>query len=442
MRSSLPVSIAAHAAVFTALMYAPAVRMPEPSKSEYKQAIEGKEPKLIWYKFNKELPAVAAATPAKRPPKAESIAERQIVAAPRRAPKQKQIVWTPAPVLPEPAPAELPNVLAIKLPPLRKQFVTPPDIQKPAVQIELLPDAPIIAARTLKTFLPPDLHPKVRSKPAVPEAPVIAASTAKTFLPPVSPVAAPTPPMVTPDAPPDLNIAVVGLNPSEKLIPLPVAPSPGEFSGAQQIRKQGADSTGDISGIAIPDVSIRGKLLAQAMAAPTSIYTMREALRLAQPNMNLPPADPSPSSARLAAPRVSSAPDSRFNGRDVYMMAIQMPNLTSYSGSWLMWYADHAARKTGLSPVAPPEAHRKVDPKYVASAVADKVEGKIQLFCVIGKDGLVSSIEIVKGLDDRLNISAREALGKWQFAPATQNGEPVAVDVLVEIPFRLQALAP
>jgi len=35
------------------------------------------------------------------------------------------------------------------------------------------------------------------------------------------------------------------------------------------------------------------------------------------------------------------------------MMAIQMPNLTSYSGSWLMWYADRTAREVGLAPVAP-----------------------------------------------------------------------------------------
>ena len=123
-------------------------------------------------------------------------------------------------------------------------------------------------------------------------------------------------------------------------------------------------------------------------------------------------------------------------------MAIQMPNLTSYSGSWLMWYSDHTAKQTGLAAIAPPEAHRKVDPKYVASAISDRVQGKIQLFCVIGKDGQVSSIEIVKGLDDRLNASAMEALGKWQFTPASREGEPVAVDVLVEIPFRLEPLTP
>jgi TonB family protein len=119
------------------------------------------------------------------------------------------------------------------------------------------------------------------------------------------------------------------------------------------------------------------------------------------------------------------------------MIAIQMPNLTSYSGSWLMWYSDRTAREVGLAPIAPPVAHRKVDPKYVASAAADRIEGKVRLACVIGKDGHVSTVELVRGLDDRLNQSAEEALAKWEFTPAMQHGQPVDVDVLVEIPFRL-----
>ena len=119
------------------------------------------------------------------------------------------------------------------------------------------------------------------------------------------------------------------------------------------------------------------------------------------------------------------------------MMVIQMPNLTSYSGSWLMWYSDRTAREVGLAPVSPPIAHRKVDPKYVAAAADERVEGKVQLACVISKDGQVSHVEVVRGLDDRLNQTAAEALAKWEFTPATRHGEPVAVDVLVEIPFKL-----
>ncbi len=40
MRSSLAVSVVAHATAFIALMYAPTIQLPEPGKSEYKQAIE------------------------------------------------------------------------------------------------------------------------------------------------------------------------------------------------------------------------------------------------------------------------------------------------------------------------------------------------------------------------------------------------------------------
>jgi outer membrane biosynthesis protein TonB len=47
-------------------------------------------------------------------------------------------------------------------------------------------------------------------------------------------------------------------------------------------------------------------------------------------------------------------------------------------------------------------------------------------------------VELLRGVDDRLNKSAVEALAKWEFYPATRNGVPVDVDVVVEIPFKLQ----
>ena len=185
-------------------------------------------------------------------------------------------------------------------------------------------------------------------------------------------------------------------------------------------------------------------LIAQTFAAPTSSTTLREAMRTAAPGTTGRAATPPPQPTRAppaGAIQVSGAPDRRFNGRETYMMAIQMPNLTSYSGSWLMWYADRsrpeAARST--TPVAPPVAWRKVDPKYVASAVTDRIQGKVRLACVIGTDGHVSTIELVSGLDDRLNQSAEEALAKWEFTPATRHGEPVEVDVLVEDSFQARA---
>jgi TonB family protein len=158
--------------------------------------------------------------------------------------------------------------------------------------------------------------------------------------------------------------------------------------------------------------------------------------------MAAPRATSEPGDSPAGTVKVTSAPDPRFNGRDIYMMAIQMPNLTSYSGSWLMWYSGRTERETGLAPLSPPVAHRKVDPKYVATAVEERIEGRVQLACVIDKEGKVAMVELVRGADPRLNQSAREALAKWEFYPATRNGAPVEVDVLVEIPFKLAPRIP
>jgi hypothetical protein len=48
-------------------------------------------------------------------------------------------------------------------------------------------------------------------------------------------------------------------------------------------------------------------------------------------------------------------------------------------------------------------------------------------------------VEVLRGIDDRLNRSMEKALGKWKFYPATRT---LDVDVEVEIRFRPKRLAP
>jgi len=139
----------------------------------------------------------------------------------------------------------------------------------------------------------------------------------------------------------------------------------------------------------------------------------------------------------LHAPQVSSAPDPRLEGRVVYQVAIQMPNITSYSGSWLIWFAEHDRANGRHITMTPPEPIRKVDPKYIVSARRDHVEGSVRLFAIIHKDGHVDSVELVQHLDARLDQSAIEALLKWQFEPAKADGIPVDVEAVFEIPFHL-----
>jgi TonB family protein len=474
----LAVSLVLHGSAFFALMNAPNISLPEPSKSAYKQAIEGKETKLVWYKLDEKLPAVTPPDVDAEPePLIASVkARQQIVASREDAPRRTQMVWTPAPELAQSKPLELPNILAIRLPEITRPFVPPPEVKQPqSVKIDLPADAPALQTRSLdpvkladaqrisKPFVPPPTKVPVKLAEVVApsdappvEARTIAPALNESFKPPARPFTAPpakpaapgSGAQVTLETPPDLiansrdlNLAVVGLNPSIKPAALPSNSSPGQFSAGPKVRPEGADFAGDRRGLSVPGLYVEGAkdakpdLIAQAFAPPTSPSSLHAAARLASPHA--PDLRENPPGPPPGAVKVSDAPDKRFTGRDVYMMAIQMPNLTSYSGSWLMWYADRTAREAGLAPVAPPVPHRKVDPKYVASAAADRVEGKVQLACVIGKDGRVSTVELVRGLDDRLNQTAEEALAKWEFTPATRHGEPVEVDVLVEIPFRL-----
>jgi TonB family protein len=165
--------------------------------------------------------------------------------------------------------------------------------------------------------------------------------------------------------------------------------------------------------------------------APLSQQNLMAAMRLGS-------GAPGSGTAQPHAPRVSSSPDPRMEGRMIYMMAIQMQNITSYSGSWMVWFAEHQPLP-GAPPLdmRPPDPLRKVDPKYIADAVLERVEGIVRLSAVIRKDGSVESVELLKHLDDRLDKSAEEALAKWRFDPARRDGTPVDVDAVFEIPFRL-----
>jgi TonB family protein len=475
---SLAVSLGLHAIVFVALMEAPGVQLPRASESEYKQAISGKEEKIVWYKFRKELPRVTppAAKKDKRPLRADTVAKQAIVSSPREAPKRDQMVWAPLPAIIAPPPVESPNVLAIKLP--DQPFVAPPElVKRPTAKVEV-PDAPDLkpvdaAIAQVQVRLPPKPYTSPPAKPrltpaVVPlaaEAPQLTASLmpgagvpgTAPKLPPrpftapagaTRPATAVQPSLDAPPNSPDLNVAIMGLNPLERVTSLPSAPSPASFAAGPKINPDGAVSEGAGKGLSVPDLFVRGPqqkkpdLMAQAYAAPTSSENLRAAMRNAEPMMTVREAPESTYRPVSAPSKVSMPPDPRFNGRDVFMMAIQMPNLTSYSGSWLMWYADRTAREVGLAPIAAPVPHRKVDPKYIPAAVEERVEGKVTLGCVVDREGKVSGVELIRGIDSRLNQTAQEALAKWEFYPATRNGLPIEVDVLVEIPFKLAPRLP
>jgi TonB family protein len=59
---------------------------------------------------------------------------------------------------------------------------------------------------------------------------------------------------------------------------------------------------------------------------------------------------------------------------------------------------------------------------------------------VIRVDGTVDDVKILNSVDSRLDETAARALTRWHFRPGTKNGEPVALEAVVEVPFHMKHL--
>jgi len=143
-------------------------------------------------------------------------------------------------------------------------------------------------------------------------------------------------------------------------------------------------------------------------------------------------------------PTLSDDPDrsieSRiFGSRRSYRLIMNMPNLTSSTGSWIIHFTE-LKPTNDKSALSAPVATMKVDPAYPPDVLRDKVEGKVTLYAVIRADGSVDEIRVLDSLDSRLDATAMRALSRWHFQPATKNGEPVALEAVVEVPFRMKHL--
>jgi TonB family protein len=147
------------------------------------------------------------------------------------------------------------------------------------------------------------------------------------------------------------------------------------------------------------------------------------------------------SGARAASPvsddKITDVDRKVFGGKRPYTMTLNMPNLNSSTGSWVIRFAElQAGRKEGelLAPV-PTE---KSDPGYPLELIRANVHGMVTLYAVIHADGKVGEIRVLNSPDERLDSYAAKALARWKFLPAVRAGKPVALEAVVVIPFRVR----
>jgi TonB family protein len=176
-----------------------------------------------------------------------------------------------------------------------------------------------------------------------------------------------------------------------------------------------------------------------------------------------PPPAPAPSPARAAAlPRMlpsiptrvgdiarQSVPGAQpvggkleqevFGPKRFYTMSLNMPNLTSGAGTWIIRFAE-LKDTPDKAEVTAPVAETKVDPAYPPELMRDNVEGTVTLYAVIRSDGTVGGVRVLRGLDDRLDANACTALARWHFLPGTKHGSAIDLEAVVQIPFRVKRI--
>ena len=87
--------------------------------------------------------------------------------------------------------------------------------------------------------------------------------------------------------------------------------------------------------------------------------------------------------------------------------------------------------------VKPPRAIYSPDPEYTTKARIEHQVGVVGIKMVVGADGLPRNIKVTRSLSLDLDQAAVDAVKRWRFAPGTKDGEPVAVEINVEISFRM-----
>ena len=215
----------------------------------------------------------------------------------------------------------------------------------------------------------------------------------------------------------------------------------GDGNGA----KNGENSTGTARSN-LPSGLYVGKS-ATAPAATPDNYTVN-------PNL-LATAKPPRVAARMRPDgenKLSEEERAVFGSRKFYSLSLNMPNLNSAGGSWVIRFAalkkDSAESNVNRLPplaaqegadeelLSAPSATRKVDPAYPLELMRQNIGGTVILYAVIHHDGTIGQVRVLRSVDERLDRFATQALAKWQFIPAVKNGAPVDVEATFWIPFK------
>ena len=240
-----------------------------------------------------------------------------------------------------------------------------------------------------------------------------------------------------------LKAVIVGLDPA--LGPSPPGSRPGQFSRAPNAGTPSSGTTSTAGATAVPGLLAHGapgtppvEPLAPASAPIPERHLLKD---LVLPSINRTMSVPLRPSSRI----IPATVETRFTGRDVYTLLIPGPSLREYTGDWIIWFAERHPSDEHSTRILAPIPVRKFYLTGPAVTPADLQEsGTVQLASLIDRNGRISGTRILRGgtTGEAFRLKAIEELETWEFQPALRNGEPIDVDVVLEIAFRFRPAQP
>jgi hypothetical protein len=319
-------------------------------------------------------------------------------------------------------PTEVPGVLQSSinsLPRIRRRFVLPAPNANPARATPnvTVPSAPAVNAESasnsnaLGKILQQSGQLRV-TKPFVPPGAV----TPGRKLPAIS-IPEPDTELTGP-----VTAAILSLDPSRNLASvLPPEILHGEMS---QGPEPGAPASNNARGPSIPGLLVQPAGRKESESGTPAVVEDRESkLSALRTTYSFP--------LRPSVRTIPRAIEAQFHDRTVYTIIVPKPSLPIYNGDWIIWFAERAPDTGTFPEIRAPLPVRKLAP---ASGMNQTPSGHVQLMATISRTGEVLSVEWKgSGVPDPAAI--RDLLS-WEFLPALRNGEPIDVEIIIEMSFR------
>jgi len=137
--------------------------------------------------------------------------------------------------------------------------------------------------------------------------------------------------------------------------------------------------------------------------------------------------------------------DGQFRKIDVTVKTVTTAKVEHRAGYYMTPPVGVVQSGMGVSPTAdatasydkPPVLLSKRDADYPDEARKAKYQGTVLLSVEIDDSGSPVNVQVVRSLGLGLDERAIEAVKQWRFRPAMKNGQPVAIQITVEVNFRL-----